>query len=179
MTIDFEEVQGLAADAKELAVFVKHSCMAKAILEKNAHDGGGKSGGRGIGDSFHAGKTAHSAAADKVRVRTLKTSVFAHSVCVKVHYQKWSLDWEVVDKFRGFATVRIGKRTARAGQAHPLYVGVHRRPVKAEAQPMGCVVDVEMPTNGIHVEGNKKNVVHLLGNQLQACIQCAATNWFV
>ncbi len=77
MTIDFEEVQGLTADAKELAVFVKHSCMAKAVSEKNAHDGGGKSGGRGIGDRFHAGKTAHSAAANKVRVRTLKTSVFA------------------------------------------------------------------------------------------------------
>ena len=115
MTIDFEEVQGLAADAKELAVFVEHSCMAKAVSEKNAHDGGGKSGGRGIGDRFHAGKTAHSAAADKVRVRTLETSVFARSVCVKVHYQKWSLDWEVADKFGGFAAVRIGKRTARAG----------------------------------------------------------------
>jgi hypothetical protein len=99
MTIDFEEVQGLTADAEELAVFVKHSCMAKVVLEKNAHDGGGKSGGRGIGDRFHAGKTAHSAAANKVRTRTLKTSVFARSICVKVHYQKWSLDWEVVDKF--------------------------------------------------------------------------------
>ncbi len=133
MTIDFEEVQGLRADAKELAVFVEHSCMAKVISEKNAHDGGGKSGGRGIGDRFHAGKTAHSAAANKVHIRTLKTSVFACIVCIKVHYQKWGLDWEVVDKFGGFAAVRIGKRTARAGQAHPLYVGVHCRPVKAEA----------------------------------------------
>jgi hypothetical protein len=132
MTIDFEEVQGLTADAKELAVFVEHSCMAKAISEKNAHDGRGKSGGRGIRDRFHAGKTAHCGAANKVRVRTLETCVFAHSVCVKVHYQKLSLDWEVVDKFGGFAVVRIGKRTARAGQAHPLYVGVHRRAVKAE-----------------------------------------------
>jgi hypothetical protein len=133
MTIDFEEVQGLTADAEELAVFVQHSCMAKAISEKNGHDGGGKSGGRGIGDRFHAGKTAHSAAANKVRVRTLETSVFACSLCIKVHYQKWSLDWEAVDKFGGFATVRIQKCTARAGQAHPLYVGVHCRPVKAEA----------------------------------------------
>jgi hypothetical protein len=97
MTIDFEEVQGLTADAKELAVFVEHSCMAKAVLEKNAHDGRGKSGGRGIGDRFHAGKTAHSAAANKVSGRTLKTSMFARSVCVKVHYQKCSLYWEVVD----------------------------------------------------------------------------------
>jgi hypothetical protein len=96
--------------------------------------------------------------------------VFACSVCVKVHYQKWSLDWEVADKFGGFATVRIGKRTARADQAHPLYVGVHRRPVKTEALPMKCALDVEMPANGIRVEGNKKNVVHLLGNQLQARI---------
>jgi hypothetical protein len=44
---------------------------------------------------------------------------------------------------------------------------------------MECAVDVEMPTDGICVEGNKKNAVHLLGNQLQVGIQCAAANWFV
>jgi hypothetical protein len=44
---------------------------------------------------------------------------------------------------------------------------------------MEFAVDVEMPADDIRVEGNKKNVVHLLGNHLQARIQCAATNWFV
>ncbi len=91
MTIDFEEVQCFTADAKELAVFIEHSCMAKSVSEKNTHNRGGKSGGRGIGDRFHAGKTAHSAAANEVHVRALKTSVFARSVCVKVHDQEWSL----------------------------------------------------------------------------------------
>jgi hypothetical protein len=33
---------------------------------------------------------------------------------------------------------------------------------------MECAVDVEMRADGIRVEGNKKNVVHLLGNQLKA-----------
>ncbi len=119
MTIDFEEVQCLTADAEELAVFIEHSCMAKSISEKNTHNSGGKSGGRGIGYQFHAGKTAYSAAADEVRVRALKTSVLARSVCIEVHDQEWSLDKEVVDKFGGFAVVRIRKLTARAGRAHP------------------------------------------------------------
>jgi hypothetical protein len=44
---------------------------------------------------------------------------------------------------------------------------------------MECAVDVEMPANGICVEGNKMNVVHLLGNQLKARIQCAAANRFM
>jgi hypothetical protein len=35
---------------------------------------------------------------------------------------------------------------------------------------MKCAVNVEMPADGICVEGNKKNVVHLLGNQLKARI---------
>jgi hypothetical protein len=87
----------------------------KSVSEKNTQNNGGKSGGRGIGDRLHAGKTAHSTAANEERIRALKTSVFARSVCVKVHDQEWSLDREVLDKFGGFAAVRIGKRTARAG----------------------------------------------------------------
>ncbi len=134
MTIDFEEVQCFTADAKELAVFIKHSCMAKFISKNNTHKSGGKSGRKGIGDRFHAGKTAHSAAANEVlRLRALKTIVFARSICIEVHDQAWSLDREVVDKFRGFAAVWIGRRTARAGRAHPFYVGVHPRPIKSEA----------------------------------------------
>jgi hypothetical protein len=44
---------------------------------------------------------------------------------------------------------------------------------------MKCPVNIEMPTTGICMEGNKNNVVHLLGNQLKARIQCAAANWFM
>ncbi len=133
MTINLEKIQCLAADAEELAVFVEHSCMAKTITEMNAHDGGGKSDGRGFGHRLHAGKTAHPAASDEVRIGTLKTNVLAHNICVKMHCQKWSLDRKVVDKLGGFAAGRIQERTARAGRAHPLNKGVHCWPVEAEA----------------------------------------------
>ncbi len=43
------------------------------------------------------------------------------------------LDGEVVDKFGGFAADRICKRTTRAGRAHPLDIGIHSRPIEAEA----------------------------------------------
>jgi hypothetical protein len=91
MTINLEKIQCLAADAKELAVFVEHSCMAKTIMEKNAHDGGGKSGGRGFGHRFHAGKTAHPTASDEVCIGTLETNVFARNICIKMHYQNGAL----------------------------------------------------------------------------------------
>ncbi len=107
MTINLEKIQCLAVDTEELAVFVEHSCMAKTITEKNARDGGGKSGGRGFGHRFHAGKTAHPAASNEVCIRTLKTNVFAHNICIKMHYQKWSLDRKVVEKLGGFAAGRI------------------------------------------------------------------------
>jgi hypothetical protein len=93
---------------------------------------------------------------------------FTRNVCVEVHYQEWSLDRKIVDKFGRFATVRIGKRTAGAGQAHPFYVVVHARPVIAEALAVKCAVQFEMPHDGICVEGNEKNVIGLLGNQLKA-----------
>ena len=106
--------------------------MAHTVREKNAHDGGGKSGGRGFGHRFHAGKTAHPTASNEVRIGTLETNVFARNICVKMHYQKWSLDRKVVDKLGGFAAGRIQERTARAGRAHPLNIGVHCWPVEAE-----------------------------------------------
>ncbi len=133
MTINLEKIQCLAADAEELAVFVEHSCMAKTVMKKNAHDGRGKSGGRGFGHRFHAGKTAHPTASDEVRIGALKTNVFARNICVKMHYQKWSLDRKVVDKLGGFDTGKIQECTARAGRAHPLNVGVHCWPVEVEA----------------------------------------------
>jgi hypothetical protein len=58
--------------------------------------------------------------------------MFAGNVYVKMHYQKWCLDGEVVDKFGRFATDRIRKRTTRAGHAHPLDIGIHSRPIEVE-----------------------------------------------
>ncbi len=42
MTFDVKEIQHLAAYAEELAIFVKHGGVAKAITEENAHDGQNK-----------------------------------------------------------------------------------------------------------------------------------------
>ncbi len=68
MTTNLQEIQSLAADTVELCIFIEDGGVAKTITEKDFHNSLCKSGGRRISNGFHAGKTAHSAAADEVHV---------------------------------------------------------------------------------------------------------------
>ena len=54
-------------------------------------------------DWLHAGKTAHSAAADEVHVGSFETGMLASGIRIEVNNQKWSLDWKVVYKLRRLA----------------------------------------------------------------------------
>jgi hypothetical protein len=51
-------------------------------------------------DGFHAGKTTHPAAANKVAFRPLITGMFTSRVGVEEHDQERHLDGEVIHQFR-------------------------------------------------------------------------------
>jgi hypothetical protein len=66
MTINFEKIEGFAADAKEFAVLVEDTGVAESISKHDFHDGRCKCCRRGVRNRFHAGEATHTTAADKV-----------------------------------------------------------------------------------------------------------------
>ncbi len=65
-----------------------------------------------------------------------------------------------------------------AGIAHTCYEFVHSWPIVTEPKAVWCVIDAEVAANGVAVESNKKDIVKLRWDQLEACIGFGTNNWF-
>ncbi len=147
MTIDLEEVEGFATNAKELAIFVEDDSDRRCV-----------SRGVGVLDRFHRGKGAHATSCDEVVGRSFESRIGAGQVSINVQHHKGCLNWEAVDKFPRFAMSRICEGTPRARRTHAGDVLVHVRPVETKADAMECADDVEVAACRIAVKSDKDDV---------------------
>ena len=98
VAINFQQVDRLATDAKEFTILVQHNGVTKSIPKEDFHDGRYEGGSRCVLDWLHAGEATHSAAANQVAFRSIKTGVLTSRVRIEKHDQKWRLVGEVVNK---------------------------------------------------------------------------------
>ena len=95
-----------------------------------------------------------------VRVVLRPIKIYLSASSVNINEKDWHrcVDRKDINKVCTKILCDVGKRTSRTSFTHKLSVLVHARPEVPLANPVVGAVHIELPTNGIGVEGHKDYV---------------------
>ena len=101
MTIYFEKVEGFSANTKEFRVLVEDDDVAEPITHLYFHNCRRESGRIGTRNRFQSPKRTHSAASNKVSLRSFKTRMPFSHIGIHMEDHERGLDRKVIHKLAG------------------------------------------------------------------------------
>ena len=103
-------------------------------------------------------KIGHATCTNEVVLCPIKIYLSAISVDINEEDLHRCVDRKDINKVFTMIICDVGKRTSRKSFTHPLAVLVHASTEVSLANPVVIAVHIEVPTNGIGMEGHKDYV---------------------
>ncbi len=152
--------------------------MAEAVSQLDLHDCRHKRSSRWVSNRFHASESTHTTTPDKVDFGSLETWMLPGRVSVEVHHEKWGFNGKSIDQLRWLAMVGVWQSTAGTSIAHPLNIGIHWWPIKAQPNVMQQPICVQVSPDRIRVKCHEDYIVKLTRNYLEMRLWIAPHNRF-